>query len=391
MKKIAVICQRYGLEVNGGAELYARVLAEQLSPYYEVEVLTTCAVDYTTWENFYPIGIHDVNGLPIRRFPVDCPRNPERFREVSEKMFADERGNREYEELWIDEQGPYSSEFLRYLSENKDTYDVFLFVTYLYYLTVRGIGLVSDKSILIPTAHDEPPIYLDVYRDVFTAPRYLVFNTEEERDFVYGLFRNLQTPGGVFGLGIETPKGIDPQRFREKFGLSNYVVYVGRIDESKNCKVLFEDFLRYKERNPSSLKLILMGKAVMEVPKHPDIVPLGFVSDEDKFDGMAGAKLLLLPSAFESLSLVVLESLALGVPVIVNGGCTVLKGHCQKSNAGLYYHNFYEFEGGLNYLFEHLEAYTALGQNGKQYIAKNYRWEVIIGKFRGMIDTFIDG
>ena len=51
MKKIAIVVQRYGLEVNGGAELHARLLAEELNKSNLVEVFTTCALDYDLWED----------------------------------------------------------------------------------------------------------------------------------------------------------------------------------------------------------------------------------------------------------------------------------------------------------------------------------------------------
>jgi len=75
------------------------------------------------------------------------------------------------------------------------------------------------------------------------------------------------------------------------------MVYAGRIDEAKGCKELFDYFLRYKKENQNDLKLVMMGKPVIPIPKSDDIVSLGFVSDQEKFDVMSGAKFLIMPSS----------------------------------------------------------------------------------------------
>ena len=66
--KIAVVAQRYGADINGGAELHARYVAEHLARHAEVEVLTTCAQDYVTWANEFPAGVETVtrrHGAPV--------------------------------------------------------------------------------------------------------------------------------------------------------------------------------------------------------------------------------------------------------------------------------------------------------------------------------------
>lgn len=168
--------------------------------------------------------------------------------------------------------------------------------------------------------------------------------------------------------------------------MERYLIYVGRIDKSKGCAQLFQYFEEYKRRNPGTLKLVLMGKPVMEIPSHPDILPLGFVTDEEKYNGMAGAEALVLPSRFESLSLVVLESMSLGVPVVVNGKCDVLKEHCIRSNAGLYYRDYFEFEGTLNYLLNRTELRKQMGELGVEYVEKNYRWDKIVDRLSQMVE-----
>ena len=390
MKKIAFVVQRYGLEVNGGAELLARLLAERMVPYYDVEVLTTCAVDYTTWENHYLEGESEINDVKVVRFPVDFPRDVERFSEINTKLLTIDKGNLNTEQEWIDEQGPYSTKLIQYIEDNKEEYNVFIFVTYLYYQTVRGIGLVCEKAILIPNAHDEEPIYFNVFKDVFQCPRAIAYNTEEERDFVHKLFNNKNIPDDVVGVGVDIPENPDPALFRAKYGIDDYIMYAGRIDVGKNSHELFKYFIEYKKRNPSDLKLVLIGKEFIKVPEHPDIISLGFVSDEDRINAMAGAKIFVLPSIYESLSMVVLESMASGVPVVVNGECDVVKGHCIKSNAGLYYDGYLEFEGCINYLINNYDVYSIMSYNAKRYIEENYRWDVVTDKLKRIIQGVIE-
>ena len=190
-------------------------------------------------------------------------------------------------------------------------------------------------------------------------------------------------PSVVTAVGIDMPH-VDLEK--SIVSNKNYIIYVGRIDESKGCNWLFKYFQEYKKRNNNDLKLVLMGKAVMDVPEHPDIINLGFVSEEEKFQGINGAKALILPSHFESLSISVLEALQVETPVIVNGGCDVLKGHCIKSNAGLYYKNYWEFEGCLNYLLSHDEERDTMARNGKTYVDNYFRWDIVVEKWQQMFE-----
>ena len=104
------------------------------------------------------------------------------------------------------------------------------------------------------------------------------------------------------------------------------MIYIGRIDENKGCPQLFEYFLRFKRDTGSEVKLVLIGNTVLRIPSHPDIRHLGFLPEEDKFDALSGAELLVMPSFYESLSMVTLEAWALGRPVLANAHCDVLQG-----------------------------------------------------------------
>ena len=383
MKKIAFVVQRYGEEVNGGAELHCRQYAERMKDKYDVEVLTTCAIDYVTWADEYPEGKCSVNGVTVRRFKVAHERNSEEFNKLSSELVSKQKQGREYELQWMDCQGPASTDLIEYIKTHKSEYDVFVFYTYIYYQTFFGMQVAADKTVLMPTAHDEWPIYFGIYKDVFTRARAIFYNTVEEKEFVEKLFHNENIPnnGGHGGVGVDLPAQVDANRFKNKYGLDDYIIYVGRIDESKGCDELFSYFEKYKESHSVSTKLVLLGKSVIDIPARDDVVSLGFVSDEDKFDGIAGAKLLILPSHYESLSMVVLEAMSLGVPVIVNGKCEVLKGHCERSNAGLYYTNYEELEEALTSLLSNPELCACMGERGKKYVEDNYNWDRI---FEGM-------
>lgn len=387
-KRIAIINQRYGLEVNGGSELYSRQIAEHLTERYEVEVLTSCALEYTTWDNYYRPGTEHIHGVTVRRFPTAASRDPRTFQAIDREMNANPYVSDTVSEYWIDKMGPFCPSLLQYVRDHADEYDVFIIATYLYWPAVRCMPVVKDKAIFVPTAHEEPFIHFRMYEKMFLAPRAYVFLTPEEKELVQNLFHNEDIPSDVMGVGVDVPENTNPDAFRKKFGIQDpFFIYVGRIDEGKDCPRLFRWFQQYKQRNPGSTKLVLMGKEVCAVPKDKDIISLGFVSDEDKFDGIAAAKALILPSKFESLSISVLEAMTLSVPVVVNGVCHVLKGHCTRSNGGLYYENYGEFEGCLNYLLTHHEAYAAMRKNAHEYVEKYYRWPVIVEKFAALIEA----
>ena len=391
MKKIALVNQRYGLEVNGGSEYYTRLIAERLANHFEVDVITTKALDYTTWANYYKNDVEKINGVNVLRFPVKALRADD-FNDYNGRYLEYIRTNGtdlKREDVWFEKQGPLCPDAIDYIRKNKDKYDVFIFVTYLYYLTVKGLPEVAEKAVLIPTAHEEPFIHFKTFETIFNLPKAFVFLTDEEKSLVQNLFSCKNIMCDVMGTGVEIPSVPDAAAFREKYNINDeYIIYVGRIDEGKDCPMLFKYFLEYQKRHSESkLKLILMGKQVCDIPKSNDIISLGFVSEEDKFNGICAAKCLVLPSKFESLSISVLEAMSLSVPVIVNGVCQVLKGHCTKSNGGLYYMNYFEFEEIIDYIFSHNTEYLQMRLNARKYITDNYEWDAIMKKFENLISS----
>ncbi|GAB3808054.1 glycosyltransferase family 4 protein [Spirosoma humi] len=400
MKKIAFVVQRYGVEVNGGAEYHCRLLAERLANTYDVDVLTSCALEYAMWTNWYPAETVTINGVRVHRFATAHERLVEEGWEVERKLKKWSRPEewqglnrlnmwaralagktiRRYSHLWAVYQGPYTPDLITYLKRNHRQYDALIFITYLYYPTIAGLNVAPRKSILIPTAHDEAPIYLPVFRPLFKKPRAILFNTPAERSFVHQLFRNESIYNDIVGVGIEPATALAEKPVSEILGTdADYLLYIGRIDTAKGCDTLFDFFMRYKAEHPSPLKLVLVGQAFMPIPEHPDLLPVGFVDEPVKASLLQHAKALVMPSPYESLSMVTLESFAVGIPVIATAECVVLRDHIVGSQAGLLYRSYEEFAAAIHQMLT--QDSSEMASNGRAYVRQYYTWETVLAKF----------
>jgi glycosyltransferase involved in cell wall biosynthesis len=352
-----------------------------MARHAEVEVLTTCATDYITWANHYPEGSESLNGVLTRRFKVKRPRDPQRFATWSAQVFHQEHS--EQDELrWLEEEGPFSPRLVRYVEKNRARYDFFVFFSYRYYTTYHGLRAVPERSLLVPTAEDDGVYRLGLFPPLFRAPRAIVYNSVEERALIQRVSGNQDVPGEVVGVGSALPARLDADEFRRRHGLDDpFVLYVGRVDKNKGCPELFDSFRRYRTETKSRLRLVVIGKPVLPVPHDPGIVSLGFLPDEEKWNALAACELLVMPSRYESLSMVTLEAWYAERPVLANARCEVLRGQCLRSNAGLYYSSYDEFREALALLEGDAGLRRALGCNGRRYFESHYSWEVVERKY----------
>ncbi len=383
--KLAVVVQRYGAELNGGAELHARYIAQRLARHSSVEVLTTRARDYISWEDEFPEGEDTVNGVAVRRFGVSRVRDPDDFGRRSDRVFNQPHSLND-ELKWLDSEGPTSPALIRYLRDHASDYDYFIFFSYRYYHAYHGIRTVASRAVLVPTAERDPALGLKIFGPTFRAVRAIMYNSHEERALIQGVSGNQHVPGVVVGVGSEVPSRASSDRFRQRTQLSRrFAIYVGRIDENKGCAELFDFFQRYSQAG-GQLDLVLVGNPVMKMPAHPRIHHLGFVSDEEKYDAMVAAEVLIMPSYFESLSMVTLEAWGMGVPVLVNGRCDVLRGQAIRGKAGLYYTTYEEFSECLRALDRDGPLRRTLGENGRAFFRRHYTWPVIDRKYLDMLE-----
>lgn len=385
--KLLFVIQRYGLEVDGGAELYCRWLAEHCSVDHEITVLTTTARDYVTWANHYSAGEEQINGIQVVRCRVDAERDIDSFNRHTERLLNGQSTRRE-EVRWIREQGPVSQELLRYIHTYQSSFDAIVFFTYLYAPTVFGCSIAPEKSILVSTAHDEPVAHLNIIRKLYSTVAGLLFLTPDEQHFVKTTYDVANTPAMLLGTGVDIP---DTQRtvqeITERYSLSGQVVlYIGRVESGKGCDSLIRGFLNTRQESPYPLTLVLAGRIHMDIKDDPDIRTPGFIPDCDIEPLLDAADIIVVPSAYESLSILLLQAFKRGKPVIVNGQSPVLKGHCLASNGGLYYQSDQEFEAALALLLERQDLRLKLGQNGRDYVQKTYQWSKVRDRFSQFVN-----
>jgi glycosyltransferase involved in cell wall biosynthesis len=379
--RLALVVQRYGEDVAGGAELHARYAAAILARSHQVTVLTTTAKDYITWENHYPVGAAAVEGIEVLRFPVERPRSLDRFALAQTRAFAPGASDAD-EEIYLAEQGPLAPGLARHLRESTDRYDAVVAFSFRYLTTIEAAAVRPTRTLLVPTAEDDPAVGLATARRLFRSVGAIAYNSPEERAMIEASAANQDVPGEVVGIGSRIPDRVEPKRFRDRHGIDfPYLLYVGRIDRNKGCDELFEWFASFVAETGSAHHLLLIGSAVLAIPAHPRIRHLGFVSDQEKFDALAGAEVLLMPSPYESLSMVTLEAMALGVPPLVNGRCDVLEGQVRRSNAGLYYESYEAFFESLWLLVSTPRLRAVLGAKGRSFYSANYNDAVIAAKF----------
>jgi glycosyltransferase involved in cell wall biosynthesis len=376
--RVLIVVQRYGADVVGGSEGHARTTARRLAQRHRVEIATTTALDYWTWANHYPSGEETLDGIRVRRFNVASGRHPD-FKDI-EKHLLTEPHTLADEQSWLRVQGPHSPGLLDFLHDHGRDYEAVLFYTYIYEPTAAGLLIVPERAALISTAHAEAPLDLAPYRALFQMPRAFGFLTPEERDLVQGRFHNAHIPHEVLGIGLDEMPKSDRAAMRAKFSDRPLVAYLGQVSEGKGVDELLALWGEYRARSGRGT-LALAGNPHMTIGKRDDIVALGRVSDEDKWALLSAADALVLPSRFESLGIVLLESWQAGTPVLVPTSNAVTAGQVARSGGGIAYdrESFGEALGAV------LADGHAIGGRGREWVAHECSWEAFDARLERLV------
>ncbi len=379
----------------GGLRRRARRTAEHLCRAgLPVEVLTTCARDFSSdWgQNYHRPGEKVENGVLVRRFPVRR-RDRAAFDAVNWKLMHGQRITPDEEETYVRE-NICSPELTEYIASQEGAYR-FCFIPYMFGTTYWGVAACGQRAYLIPCLHDEAYARLDVFRQMFAQARKLILHSPAELALARSLFDLAEDAPVLLGEGVDTDFAADGAAFRQKYRIDDpFILYAGRKDQGKNVDLLISYFRRYRTRrfNPGEpdrgpdYKLVLIGGGALPTAVHPDegILDLGFVPLQDKYDAYAASTVLCQPSLQESFSLVMMEAWVANTPSLVHGDCAVTREHCVRSNGGLYFTNYVEFEACLDVLLDRPSLRIALGQNGRKYVLENYRWDIIVERYKAL-------
>jgi glycosyltransferase involved in cell wall biosynthesis len=373
---VAIVVQRYGEDIVGGAEAHARQVAQHLAPHASVEVLTTCATDHLTWANALPQGEAKDGRVTVRRFPVVAPRQMRAFNELSDEVFGTGT-DLVTEAHWLAEQGPRAPGLLDELAARREAWDAVVFFTYLYTPTAWGVPLVADRALVVPTAHDEPPLAFESFADLFQRPRALLCNTPEEEALIRTRFEGAAR-SRVVGVGIDPLPG-KPDRFRERFGVrGDYLLYVGRLEAGKGVADLVRLHQQVVSRFHDAPALVLAGAGDLK-PRGERLHVVGRIDEQAKWDALAGALAVVVPSRYESLSLLTLEAFAAGAPVLGNAASTVVAGQLKRSGAG----RTFELDDRQSFLAALKDvgaSRAALSKKAKRYAAR-FTWPKVVDAY----------
>jgi glycosyltransferase involved in cell wall biosynthesis len=415
--KFAFITPRYGAEFSAGAEHACRLLAEQVAKRHEVEVLTTTARDSATWKNEYSEGSDRVRGTLVRRFAVSPMPERSSLGELSRRLREGPRCRAD-ELSWVRHVGPWSSGLLEHIKRQSKSYDALAFFGLWHPLTVSGIEIAPERSVLFPHLHVRPELRFDLWADVLTAARALGYFSSSERRLVHSYVGITPQFEDVIGIGVDPPPQLSYPRhqqdpadvisaeddsatddevfdesylsgrgipFRRRHRLyDNFALYGGRVEPDNGCEEMLDYFDSFASGRTDDMGLVLMGVKMMTVPDAPYLRLAGVLPDRERMTAYEAASVTIAPGNVDLLSQSLLESLAVGTPVLANAGNEAALEHCRRANAGLYYSNRDEFVGALAAL-RAPALRERLGENGRRYIRHHHQWDAVIGRLERLV------
>ena len=389
--------QRYGHEVAGGAERACRELASELAGRgHEVEVLTSRATSYASWENSYPPGTVEIDGVKVHRLSTARSRDERVFGPLDGRVAWGQPPVPLYlQEEWMRQQGPDLPELPGWLARRAASYDVAAFFCYLYPTAWAGLPVAAARTptVFHPLAHDEPMLALPLYETAFRSAAAFAFLTDEEQELVERTFRPRQ-PSEVIGTGFDLDVTGDGARFRAMHGLSAddpYLLFIGRIDPSKGAFELLDYFRTLKVRHPGPLRLVFLGEGVHPIEGQDDMVVTGFVDEQTKRDAIDGSVAVVVPSFFESLSMALIEAWIQRRPALVQGRCAVLAGQAARSGGAIPYSGFAEFEAAVELVSSAPGLADALAAAGRSYVEHRYRWDLVLDRYENLLERTVAG
>jgi glycosyltransferase involved in cell wall biosynthesis len=418
--KFAFVTALYGADITSGPDHACRVLAEQVSDRHDVDVLTTCASNPRTWKNEYSEGTDRVRGALVRRFAVSQARDEQSFNSFSQRILAGPR-SRADELEWLRRAGPWSSGLMDFLRRQHKSYDVLVFFSLCNPITVNGAAIAPERSIIFPHLLLQPALRFDVCAEILSTVRGVGLVSGAERRLLRSYVRATPQHEELVGIGIDpSPEQAYPRHqqdpadtvvddeaiggpgdedepppesylagrgvlFRRRHRLYGpFALYGGRVDPSNGCEEMLDYFDTFAATDGDTT-LALMGVKMMKVPEERYIRLAGVLPERERMIAYEAAEVTIAPSADDLVAQPLLESLAVGTPVLASARNRAAVEHCRRANAGLYYTNRGEFVEALRLLMTNSRLRHRLGENGRSYVRQNFKWDAVLGRFDRLV------
>ena len=385
---LAFVIPWYGSRAPAGAESECQGTARALvARGVAVEILTTCARAHSApWVDHHPEGLSEEDGLRVRRFKVR-PRNAQQYVRLQERLRLG-GGLAPWEEEAFVRESIHSDNLYAFVAAEQDRY-WYAFIPYCFGTTWEGALAAPERSVVIPCLHDEPFAHLGATRRVLRAVRGVCFHVPAERTL--GVTVAGGDPENFFlvGEGVDTDLRGDGERFRRNHHIpDSFLLCAGRKSPDKNTHLLLDCYARYRFTHPDRpLKLVLIGSGGVRIPERlaHDILDLGFLPAQDKYDAYAAALALCQPSLLESFSIVLMEAWLCGTPVLVHARCAVTREHCLASNGGLWFDDYFEFAEAVDLLQNEPELRRRLADSGRAYVLASFTWDRVGQNYLDML------
>lgn len=371
----------------GGAETLLKSLAQRAQAMgRKVVFLTTCARDHFSWRNELERGTRQVEGLTVHYFPVAENRDISAFLRIQEAISRKGNFSAEDESIWL-KNSVTSPELCEYLRGQADECDWIVVGPYLFGLTYFASRIKPEKTILAPCLHDEGFAYTRSMKEMFRNVAKCMFNSEPEQKLAQRLYGLPSARCAVVGMGMDDFDASGASFAKKRGMYSPYVIYSGRREAGKGIPLLLDYMALFRQRTHIDMKMVFTGSGPIEASPQlaPHILDLGFVSEADKHEAMAGAVAFCHPSVNESFGIVLLESWLARTPALVHSRCAVNRHHCLKSNGGLWFAAYPDFEEELILLAGNQRLRNAMGNAGREYVLREYNWNTIENKFRAAL------
>lgn len=379
---VAVVLPWYGPDTAGGAETHARQLVGALhAANVPVEVWTTTARDAgAPVEPYYPGGDTHLDGVLVRRFPATRGDLPALVRRAPQRFGLDAFPHHELNLL----RSLTGSDLLLERLAAEQVTRRWVFFLYAFPLSFFGAMIAGSRGYLIPCLHDEPYARYSTTRHLLRQVRRVLTNSAPEAELIRRLTDLPQECTPVVGEGIDLECRGSATRFREERGLAGPLLYfAGRRDHSKNFPLLLAYTQEYWARHGFTFRLLASGPGTLNIPRvlQGQMIDLGFLSIEEKHDAYAAADLFCMPSVLESYSIAIMEAWLQGAPVLVHGDCAVTVDQCRRTNGGLWFRTYHEFDAAVTMLLSQPELRRRLGEQGRRWVQAECRWEDVAQRF----------